>query len=267
MYDQISCGGGSSGGRQTIQRIMEEIVTIHLDPAVELFKKDSNAEDPFWERETRKTRTLRDRIAPDVYTYYMNIDETGRLILNCRVQGCQTPGECQLPQCCSIPLRATGVGIKVDRHPWHNPVFKQGLNPENPREIVAHLTEDAFRVDAMEEACKHGGAQSNKYVRIGVKVLFDIENAPHINKAAETEMYCRVCCGSLQRFVGQKISAMHARLPQLARGVNSYVDEGTRGIVKLPLKVLKWRPRRRRDRGRMRRSDRGRAQTSDRAHS
>ena len=237
---------------------MERFVEIVLCLAVELFTKDSNQEDDFWKRASRKANSWPERSAPGVYVYDMNIGETGRLVVNCRIKGCRAPGGCQIPECCNIPLRAKGVAVKVDGHPWHDlQEFKQGLNTENPREIVAHLTEDAFRVDAMQEASRrHGDTLSNKYVRIGVKVIFDVENAPHIKKETETEMYCRVCYGSVQRFVGQTIAGLHARMPQFARDMTTYLEHATLGVWSIPRRVLVWRPRRRSARGRTRRSDR-----------
>ena len=206
---------------------------MECDLSVELFTKDSNPEDPFWERRARPARSFRDRNISDVcYRYEMNIGATGRLILRWHIQGCQ------ILECCNIPLRATGVAIKVDGHPWQPLVFEQARNLQNPWEIVAHLTQDAFEADVMRiPSRRHGSALSDKFVPVDVMVHFDVERELRIAERAKTKMYCRMCRGGPRRYIRQKMSDLYAYLPQAARNLASDIGQGTLAVVKFPRSV------------------------------
>ena len=229
---QIS-GGGPSEWSDSLLTVLA-VVEIECAPTVELYTKDSNPEDSFWERRTRQAHALRNRDFPRVYTYAMNIGETGKLVLRCQIRG-----DCQIRRCSNIPLKAAKVAIQIDGHPWQDlQEFRQDSNPENLLEIVAHLTEDAFKAIAARTPCRQrDGTRSRKYVHIGVKVDINVGEESFIEKTAKTEMYCRVCSGSFLRFVRWKFSDLNAYLPQTARHLASDIGQGTLAVVKFPRNV------------------------------
>ena len=216
---------------------------IKIYPAVELFTKSNKNRDCFWLREAKRAQLVCVQDVPeDAYIFQMNIGATGRLVLNCDIHGRAMSGDGRIEECPEIFLLASDVAINVNRGDWHKLEFEQGLNPENPREIVAHLTQDAFSVNAMRRPCRaDGDTLSRRFARIDIKVHFDIGEELITTKKAKARMHCKVCLGNLRKYVKDKASGLGEQPPQLARTLASRLGQGTQAVGRGALRLMNWR--------------------------